>query len=352
MRRGIKYSTSFAPRGSQFGSAAVARVSSDSVGEVAITSAAEPGVPLLDRRPVQGEAEGGADRSSSEQSRFLSRTYDELQLKFDANSRSLWSYLRPKGGPCFTPSMVGELIAMHRALQGLMAAQTREEQRLIRYYVQRSLIPGIYNMGGDFGFLIDRITLGDWEAIRRYAHDCVDAVFHIATGFDSGIVTVCLLEGDALGGGLEGALCCNYIVAERKVKLGFPEILFNCFPGMGAYSLLARRISPSTVERMIFSGKVFSAKEMYELGVIDLVVDDGAGEKHIWDYIADERKFSARQSIYQARNRINPITLSELRDVTDLWVRTAMNLTPADLRRMKHLQLAQARRLQQASARF
>jgi DSF synthase len=49
---------------------------------------------------------------------------------------------------------------------------------------------------------------------------------------------------------------------------------------------------------------------------------------------------------------VNPLTLSELRDVTDLWVRTAMSLAPADLRRMKHLQAAQARRLQQVSARL
>ena len=290
-----------------------------------------------------------SDRNLSEQMRFLTRKYDELELKFDPSTRTLWSYLRPNGAPSFTPSMVRELIAMHRALQGLVAAQPPEEGPLVRYYVQRSLIPGIYNMGGDFGFLIDRITHGDWESIRRYAHDCVDAVFHIATGFDSGIVSVCLLEGDALGGGLEGALCCNYIIAERKVKLGLPEILFNCFPGMGAYSLLARRINPAMVERMIFSGKIFSAEEMYDLGIIDLVVDDSAGENAVLDYISDGRKFAARQAIYQTRNRVNPLTLSELRDITDLWVKTAMRLTPADLRRMKHLQSAQARRLQQAS---
>src|SRR5690606_5606455 len=148
---------------------------------------------------------------------------------------------------------------------------------------------------------------------------------------DAGMVSVCLLEGDALGGGLEGALCCHHIIAERKVKLGLPEILFNCFPGMGAYSLLARRIEPYKVERLILSGKVYSAEEMYEMGVIDQVVDDGAGEKAVWDYIGDERKFPARRSIYQARNRVNPLTISELQDVTDLWVRTVMSLSPADL---------------------
>lgn len=289
------------------------------------------------------------DPGLAEQLRFFSRSYNEIEVKFDPNSRSVWSYLRPKGGPSFTPSMVQELVVMHRALEDMIAAQAPENERLIRYYVQRSSIPGIYNMGGDFNFLLENIERGDWEAIRRYAYDCVEAVYHIATGFDSGIVSVCLLEGDALGGGLEGAICCHHVIAERKVKLGLPEILFNCFPGMGAYSLLSRRISPYMVERMIFSGKVYSAQEMYDLGVIDHVVDDGAGEDAVRNYIADERKFPARQSIYQARNRINPLTIAELRDVTDLWVRTVMSLAPADLRRMKHLQLAQTRRLRLAS---
>jgi DSF synthase len=306
------------------------------------------GLPVKSASAENGNA-GGLRLDLAEQVHFFSRTYEELEVSFDPNTRSIWCFLRPNGGTCFTPGMIRELIALHRAIQGLIASQPPTREPLIHYYVQRSRVPGIYNTGGDLSFLIDRIGHGDREAIRRYAYGCVDAVFHIATGFDSGIVSVCLLEGDALGGGLEGALCCNYIVAERGIQLGLPEILFNCFPGMGAYSMLARRIDAAKVERMIFSGRIFSAEEMYEIGVVDLVVDDGAGEQAVRDFIGDERKFQARRAIYRARQRVNPLTLGELRDVTDLWVETVMNLAPADLRRMKHLQSAQSRRLQRNS---
>jgi DSF synthase len=181
--------------------------------------------------------------------------------------------------------------------------------------------------------------------IRNYAYDCVDVVYHIATGFDCGIVTVALVQGDALGGGLEAALCCNFIVAERGVKMGVPEILFSLFPGMGAYSLLSRRIGSAIAERIIFSGRIYSAEEMYDLGVVDLVVDSGSGEEAVREYIGDARKHGARQSIYRARQRTNPLTLAELRDITDMWVETAMGLSETDLRRMSHLQSAQNRRL-------
>ena len=124
--------------------------------------------------------------SLSEQIRFLNRAYQELDVVRDPNTKSIWCYLRPKGPPSFTPSMVRELIVLHRSIQALAASQGPDEEPLVRYYVQASQIPGIYNMGGDLSFLADRIRNHDREALRRYAYGCVDAVYHIAVGFDSG----------------------------------------------------------------------------------------------------------------------------------------------------------------------
>ena len=63
------------------------------------------------------------------------------------------------------------------------------------------------------------------------------------------------------------------------------------------------------------------------------------------EYIGDARKHGARQSIYRARQRANPLTLAELRDIADVFVETVLGLSDADLRRMSHLQSAQVRRL-------
>jgi DSF synthase len=173
----------------------------------------------------------------------------------------------------------------------------------------------------------------------------VDAIYHIATGFDCGIVSIALVQGDALGGGLEAALCCNFVVAERGVNMGLPEILFSLFPGLGAYSLLSRRIGSAMAERIIFSGRIYRAEEMYDLGVVDLVVERGCGEETVREYVGDSRKQGARRGVYRARQRANPLTLAELRDIADVWVDTTLGLSEADLRRMSHLQSAQNRRL-------
>lgn len=286
-----------------------------------------------------------------EKLQFLNRRYNELDVSLDPVTRSLWCHMRPDGPPSFTPTMVRELTVLHRAIEGLMRSQAPGEEPEIRYYVQGSRIPGIYNMGGDLGFITRAVRAGEREALKAYAFRCVDAVYNIAVGFESSIVTVGLLEGDALGGGFEGALCCNVLIAERSVQLGFPEILFHAFPGMGGYSLLARRLDVARAERMIFSGRVYSAEEMHEMGLIDQVVDDGRGEDAVREYVkAGVRDHAVRQAIYRVRQRVNPLSLDELRAVTELWVDTILNLSPADLRRMEILLAAQQRRLSRAGS--
>jgi DSF synthase len=84
-----------------------------------------------------------------EQIRFLSRTYKELEVILDPNTKCIWCYQRPKGPPSFTPNMVGELIGLRRAIQALTPSQGPNAERLIRSYIFASQIPGIYNLGGD-----------------------------------------------------------------------------------------------------------------------------------------------------------------------------------------------------------
>jgi len=294
----------------------------------------------------RGEA---TDLSLSEHMRFASHTYQELEVTLDPNTKCIWCYLNPNGSTSLTPALIRELNVLHRSIQALAASRAPEEQAPISYYVQASRTPGIFTMGGDLRFFSDKIQARDLRAIRRYAYGCVEAVHNIASGFDSNIVSVGLLEGDALGGGFEGAVSCNFTIAERGVKLGLPEILFNSFPGMGAYSILSRRITPVVAERIILSGRLYGAEEMYDLGVIDLVVDAGCGEAAVREYISDQRKHGARNAIYRARQQIHPLMISELRAITDMWIQTMMDLSPADLRRMGHLRSAQLRRLRRGS---
>ena len=74
-------------------------------------------------------------------------------------------------------------------------------------------------------------------------------------------------------------LSFNVIIAERGAKFGFPETLFGLFPGMGAYSLVSRRIGAALAEEMMLSGRCYSAEEMKEIGLVHIAGRAGAGHR-------------------------------------------------------------------------
>ena len=71
--------------------------------------------------------------------------------------------------------------------------------------------------------------------------------------------------GDALGGGLELALSCQTVVAESGIGMGFPEVLFDLFPGMGAFTFLSRRVTSRQAERMMLDARVYPVEELLQM---------------------------------------------------------------------------------------
>lgn len=275
--------------------------------------------------------------------------FENLDVELDPKSKTYWCFLRPNGRPSFTPGLLRDITSMQHSLQTMF--NTRPGEVPFQYFVFASRTPGIYNLGGDLGLFADKIRAQDEPAMRRYAHFAIEAIHRNTTAFNLPVVTMALVQGDALGGGFECALSLDMIVAERSAKMGLPEILFNMFPGMGAYSFLSRRMDAVRAEKMITSGKIYTAEELYEMGVVDVLAEDGKGHEAVEDYIArNGKKHNAHLAMYKARRRVKPVTLDELRDVVDIWVDAALNLGPADLRKMGHLCAAQDRRRAMAYA--
>jgi DSF synthase len=272
--------------------------------------------------------------------------FSELDLTLDSHDEVIWCFMRPAGPPSFTPTLLHELISVRRTLQRMFANLRPGEAAPIKYFVGGSRIPGIYNLGGDLSFFIECIRARDLEALRNYAHDCVDVAYHMTVGFHLPLVTIALIQGDALGGGFEGALSFNVLVAEKTAKFGLPEILFNLFPGMGAFSFLSRKLDAARAHKMILSGRIYSATELYDMGLIDVLAEDGCGEEAVRDYIAkNRRQHTVHRRIRDVSMRVNPLSLEELRDVTDIWAEHAMRLEESDLRTMERLASAQLRRV-------
>lgn len=272
--------------------------------------------------------------------------FENISVELDIDSKAYWCFMHPQGRPIYTHALMRDITTMQRNMTALFAEPGPVENRPIEWFVLASSTPGIFNLGGDLSHFAERIQARDLNALRHYGHVAIEAIYRNTVAFNLPIVTIALVQGDALGGGFEHALSCDLIVAERSAKFGLPEILFNMFPGMGAYSFLSRRLDKARANTLIMSGRIHTAEELHAIGVVDVLAEDGQGEETVSEYIArNRRKHNAHYASNQARRCINPVTLEELRNIVDVWAEAAMNLTPADLRKMARLTSAQDRRL-------
>ncbi len=278
-------------------------------------------------------------------------SYEELDVRLDHGNGTCWCFMQPGESPSFTPPLLSEMRALQHVF-GELFAVSQPGRPPFRFLVVASHIPGIFNLGGDLSLFASLIRAGDRDGLTQYARSCIDVIYHNAVSYDLPIVTIAMVQGNALGGGFEAALSCDVIIAEESAKFGLPEILFNLFPGMGAYSFLSRRVGPHMAEKMIGSGRIYEAEELLRIGVIDLVVKDGEGPAAVKAYVSrHRRRHGAEQALYKVRRRVAPVSYDELRDVSDLWVEVALELAEADLRKMARITNAQRRRWTGPSAR-
>ena len=88
---------------------------------------------------------------------------------------------------------------------------------------------------------------------------------------------IAVLDGHALGGGLELAACADIRIAEEHVKIGQPESGLGIVPGWSGTQRAVRRFGAQAVRRMALFGEVLAAEEALKLGIIDKLVPSGAG---------------------------------------------------------------------------
>jgi len=269
----------------------------------------------------------------------------EVESYYDPDEKVLWAYQRHLEKPSFTPGLLRDVRRFQSIVAETCTPHSGIEKMPVRYLVWGSLVDGVFNLGGDLGLFADAIVRRDRDGLAAYAKACIDICYPNSIKMDLPIITIALCQGDTLGGGFESALSSDILVAERRARFGLPEILFGLFPGMGAYSFLGRRIGAKAAEKMIFSGKIYSAEELHALGVVDVLADDGMGEDAVIQHVQSiSSRFSAYRSIYKIRQRFAPVTYEELMDIAVVWVEAALTLTENDIKKMRRLAAAQARR--------
>lgn len=256
--------------------------------------------------------------------------FTQLAGYYEEERRTLWMMLRAQPRPCFNHALIEEIMNLSWLV--------RQSQFEVDFWVTGSLVPDIYNTGGDLRFFVECIENGRREALRAYARACVDCVHAASRGFDTGAITLSMVEGSALGGGFEAALAHHFLLAQRDARLGFPEIAFNLFPGMGGYSLVARRSGMKLAEELIYKGESHTAEWYEQQGLVDVLFEPGQGYVATRTFIDTlQPKMNGVRAMLRARQRVLQLPRSELMDITEDWVDAAFCLQPKDVAYMQRL---------------
>jgi len=279
----------------------------------------------------------------SDEFRKIFNDYSEISVRYDIEQEALWCYFRPQSRPCFSPLLLQESKKLQQSIVRYLTSNTPVKHP-IRYFILASQIPGVFNFGGDLNLFIKLIQAQDREQLLEYAKNCIDICYMNAVAMHLPITTISLVQGSALGGGFESALSSNVLIAEEHAEMGVPEIRFNLFPGMGAYSFLARKCGTYTAEKVLRTGKIYLAREMHEINAVDILVESGEGYAAVDRFIRSHRRAqNGMQAIQSVKQFYEPISYEELIGISSIWVDAALRLTQTDIRVMQRIITAQNR---------
>jgi DSF synthase len=273
---------------------------------------------------------------------LMTRSYKYIRLEWSPDLAALRLRTCVKPIQCYSLAAMAEL---QRVLQDIS-----ESPGLVRHFVLTSDVAGVFNFGGDLALFVLLIRARDVESLRMYGRRCVDLVWWMENASQLGVHTTVLVQGDTLGGGLESVMPFHKVIFERSAQAGFPEVLFNLCPGMGAWNFTIRKAGYSIANEMILSGRLYTAEQLYRRHLVDMVVDDGNGEAAVEAVIQSVNpRLRGTLAALEARRATSPVTYESLMTIVDLWTETAIGLTDRDLRLMERLARAQVRKAGGAS---
>jgi DSF synthase len=265
--------------------------------------------------------------------RYLSTArYEQVDTRFDREMGVYWAWMHPKPRPFFNPQLLAELSSYVDTIEngaGTMA-DARGERGELRYTVIASRTPGVFNLGGDLSLFKAAIQRRDRATLVHYGRSCVDTLFRWWQNCHLPLTTISLVQGDALGGGFECALSSSVLIAEEDARMGFPEILFNLFPGMGAYSFLSRKVGrpdhrgPDHVRQDLLGARALRPRRRRRHHA------DRHRRGGRRDLRAQARALgNGPRGIEAIAREMNPLKHEELVRVVELWADAALKLSSA-----------------------
>src|SRR5262249_33114582 len=148
--------------------------------------------------------------------------------------------------------------------------------------------------------------------------DFLERIHRVMNTIDAApLTTIAAVNGIAFGGGLELALVCDLIIADRLARFCFPELRLGLIPGFGGIPRLKRDLGNGVVRDLLLTGRSFNATKAQTAGLVSQVVGEGEVLRAARSTAAQIGKFDRRTTI-AAKKFIKQIPYHELKQEIDI----------------------------------
>lgn len=153
------------------------------------------------------------------------------------------------------------------------------------------------------------------EGVRAF----LKRIHAVANAIDEApFVTFAAVRGLCMGGGLELALVCDLIVADRMARFGFPELRLGLIPGFGGIPRLRRDVGNSFIRDLLFTGRTVKAESAHQAGLVSHLAGEGYALQVARSMAEQVTKFDA-ETRAAAKKFLKPIPYAELKKEIDLF---------------------------------
>src|SRR5437773_5046138 len=224
---------------------------------------------------------------------------------------------------------VVELTLDHAAANEIGTAMLAELEKFVASF--ESLAPetsvcifvsakkSVFSAGGDLRELYETAAAVPAKGRPAGVRAFLERIHAVMNAIDAApFVTIAAVHGACLGGGLELALACDMIIADKMARFAFPELRLGFIPGFGGIPRLKRDLGNAVVRDLLLTGRSFNAAKAQQIGLVSQVVGEGEALRTARATAAQLGKFD-RQTANAAKEFIKPIPYEELRREIDIF---------------------------------
>jgi enoyl-CoA hydratase/carnithine racemase len=173
--------------------------------------------------------------------------------------------------------------------------------------------------GADLRELYERSRAMEKSDAARSVRDFLERIHCVLNRIDATpLTTIAVVHGVTFGGGLELALVCDLIIADKMARFCFPELRLGLIPGFGGIPRLKRDLGNAVVRDLLLTGRSFNASKAQQIGLVSQVVSEGEALRAARGTAVQVGKFD-RHTATAAKQFIKPIPRDELQKEIDIF---------------------------------